>query len=170
MRASTSCFAAVVVFAVAAPLYGQVSWWVGDRDWEVPGPGFTVTPPAPATGDTIRFLHEYEQPIFYDCVTTEVGSPRLNVSVELRLIEVRIDPGEPLPPGLGCDAMLKPPIVGVFGEVGGLTPGVWELRSQRPDLATSVYSFTVTPEPGCAVPALALVAALTLRRRPRPRR
>ena len=170
MRASTSCLAALVLFSVAAPLYGDVSWWLHDPyDPEPPSPGFTVTPPIPAAGDTIHFAHAYEQPYFYGCIPQEVGIPRLIVSDALRLIEVAMDPGEPLPPGLGCDAGLRSPIVGVIGEAGPLVPGDWEFRSHRPDLTTSVHSFTVVPEPGYA-PALGLFAALRRRRHARPRR
>jgi hypothetical protein len=129
---------------------------------------FAIRPSAPTQDDVIGFYEPFDQAISFDCYLDiqRLGTPRLAVDRDARLVEIIVEPWQS-PGGVeGCASVVSGYLTGLTGEFGPLEPGQWEYQGW----SGRVEHFTVVPEPSfIGANAIALVAMLRARRRRVPR-
>ena len=108
--------------------------------------GWSVSPPAPGSGDVITFLGPTN--VYGNACAAEMdlgGSPQLWIDHFSHVIEVRFQPPAP-----GLCPLIFQPVSGLTGDFGPLAPGNWVFRSTVGPIAFSL-NFTVSGAPPASV-------------------
>ncbi|MCH8218147.1 MAG: right-handed parallel beta-helix repeat-containing protein [Planctomycetes bacterium] len=108
--------------------------------------GWSVTPPAPSSGDVISFSGPTN--VYGNACAGEMdlgGTPQLWIDHVSQVIEVRFQPPAP-----DACALIFQPVSGLQGDFGPLAPGNWLFRSTVGPIAFSMY-FTVSGAPAPSV-------------------
>jgi hypothetical protein len=75
---------ALVLLGPAAAVNADARWAIG---WEATSQNFTISPSVPDGDDAIAFRDSYAQGFYYGC-PIELGTPRLNVDPQARLVQI----------------------------------------------------------------------------------
>ena len=115
-----------------------------------------IYPVTPDDDDIIQFYEPFE---YWHTSCDPWLVPHLSIDREAKVVQISIEAVPHCAPGTGGDQIATLFAIGLYGEFGPLESGLWEYRN---DEASTVYSFTVLPEP--AVLPLPGLAGLLLRR------